>query len=103
MSVRRRHCVECPGCHTWYLVAFTPYKNGSYLVRTAHGANEEYTLYCFCEGAALPPRSWKWCTTRSCEVSKQAHHRGYGSPQEVWPVREQSPGASVGDDLARYL
>src|ERR1700722_13475459 len=34
MSFRIRHCVKCPKCHTWYLVGFSPYRNGAYLVRT---------------------------------------------------------------------
>jgi len=32
MGYRIRHCVECPKCLTRYLVACSPYRNGSYLV-----------------------------------------------------------------------
>ena len=43
---RIRHCVECPNCRTRYLIAFTPYSNGAYLIPTAEDSKEEYTLYC---------------------------------------------------------
>ena len=48
MPHRIRHCVECPKCLTQYLVGFSPYSNGSYLVPSVVGSSEEYTLYCSC-------------------------------------------------------
>src|SRR5579863_1613450 len=90
MSNRIRHCVECPKCRTHYLIAFSPYSNGSFLLRTVAGSSEEYTLHCFCEGA-LFPSVWKWCEAKPCEVSKGAHSRGYGMLDEVWPVTRRSP------------
>ncbi len=84
MTLRIRHCVECPKCHTCYLIACSPYKNGAYLVRKGTGSCEEYTLYCFCEGTQMPNR-WRWSEVKACEVSKAAHERGYGTLDEVWP------------------
>ena len=37
MTPRIRHCVECPKCHTRYLVGFSPYRNGSYLMPLSGG------------------------------------------------------------------
>ena len=88
MSIRIRHCVECPKCRTRYLIAFTPYRNGAFLVRTGGGSSEEYTLYCFCDGAHLP-NIWKWREARPCEVSKAAHDRGYGTRDEIWAITRQ--------------
>src|SRR5579862_2028717 len=84
MSVRIRHCVECPHCHTSYLIAFSPYRNRSYLVRTTP-SSDEYTLYCFCNGANQASIC-RWAPVKLCKVSKPAHDRGYGSPKEVRPV-----------------
>ena len=86
MSLRIRHCIECPKCKTWYLISFSPYKNGAYLVRAGDGSDQEYTLYCFCEGGSLANRR-RWCEVRTCEVLKPAHQRGYGSPDEIWPIK----------------
>ncbi|HZD09509.1 MAG TPA: hypothetical protein VE176_14735, partial [Candidatus Limnocylindrales bacterium] len=44
LMLRIRHCVECPKCLTRYLIAFSPYSNGSYLVPTVYGSSEEYIL-----------------------------------------------------------
>lgn len=90
MSSRVRHCVECPKCRTCYLIAFSPYGNGSFLVHTWAGSSEEYTLYCFCEGAHFPS-VWKWLKAKPCEVSKSAHDRGYGTLDEVWSITRRPP------------
>jgi len=84
MSFRIRHCVECPECHTCYLISCSPYKNGSYLVRSGAGSLEEYTLYCSCQHTRVP-RRWKSDELRAFEVSKAAHDRGYGRLGEIWP------------------
>jgi hypothetical protein len=84
MSRRVRHCVECPRCHTCYLIAFSPYSNGSYLVHMTSDL-EEYTLYCFCDGA----RKANVCRrpeVKACRVSKPTYERGYGSHDEVDPI-----------------
>jgi hypothetical protein len=85
MCPRIRHCVECPRCRTSYLIAFTPYRNGSYLLRMGVGAAEDFILYCFCEGEHKATVS-RWPEIKACKVSKPAHDRGYGSPDEVRPV-----------------
>ena len=88
MSLRIRHCVECPKCHICYLIAFNPYRNGAYLVRSGEGDSEEYTLYCFCEGAQIPNR-WRWRQVKVCEVTKVAHDRGYGTVDEIFAINPQ--------------
>ncbi len=63
-----RHCVECPKCHTRYLIAFSPYCNGSHLQRTAGGFSEEYILYCSCGRPPVSSR-WRWSEVMRCAVS----------------------------------
>ena len=82
MSDRIRHCVQCPKCHTWYILAFSPYGNGALLVPTIPGSSEEYTLYCSCAKPRAVSR-WRWCDVLTCAVSQLAHQRGYGSSEEV--------------------
>jgi hypothetical protein len=97
--LRTRHCVECPNCLTRYLIAFSPYSNGSYLVSTVYGSSEEYILYCCCTG--LPVVSpWRSRETKAYEVSNEAYHRGYGTPDEIFPLTNQ-PHWSF--DISRYL
>src|SRR5579862_7601570 len=81
---RIRHCVECPRCLTRYLVSCSPYENGSYLLPTIEGCQDEYTLYCRCKAAAS---RWKASEFKSCEVSPAAFERGYGTPQEIVEIR----------------
>src|SRR5437660_538137 len=82
MSSRVRHCVECPKCRTRYLVGFSPYPNGSYLLPITRGLCDEWILYCSC---ARPPHSsrWNWNELKLYDVGNQAHHRGYGPPEEI--------------------
>jgi hypothetical protein len=84
MPRRVRHCVECPRCHTCYLIAFSPYSNGSYLLRMT-GDFEEYTLYCFCDGTHKA-NVCRWPEVKACKVSRPTYERGYGSRDEVHPV-----------------
>ena len=88
LMTRIRHCVECPKCLTRYLIAFSPYSNGTYLVPTVYGSSEEYTLYCSCSGPPAASR-WRWSEMKTCEVSKGAYDRGYGTPEEILPVTNQ--------------
>ncbi|MFZ0732773.1 MAG: hypothetical protein WAM79_10660 [Candidatus Sulfotelmatobacter sp.] len=99
MSLRVRHCVECPKCHTRYLIAFSPYSNGAYLVRTGSSPFDEYTLYCFCQGLRLPSVS-KWRRAKACEVSKPAHDRGYGALDEIWPIASP-PADELGFEIPK--
>ena len=88
MAWRVRHCVECPACLTRYLVGFSPYENGSYLVPAAVGSWKEWTLYCSCGWPHRPSR-WHWDELRPYEVSKTAHLRGFGPPDEIIAVRQR--------------
>ena len=82
-----RHCVECSRCLTRYLIGFSPYPNGSYLVPLQDG--KEWVLYCSC---GRPPSSsrWSWSELKTYAVSRQAHGRGYGRPEEIVPVEKDS-------------
>lgn len=82
MSYRIRHCLECPRCQTWYIIALSPYRNGSLLVPTIPGSMDEYILYCACARPAFASR-WRWYEAQTCVVSKAAHDRGYGTDQEI--------------------
>ena len=100
MARRVRHCVECPRCHTCYLIAFSPYRNGSYLVPVLAGS-EEYTLYCFCDGAHQA-NVCRWPEVKACRISKPTYDRGYGSPDEVRPISRPS-GHDLSFHVSKYL
>jgi hypothetical protein len=78
-----RHCVECPTCRTRYLIGFSPYDNGSYLVPRFDVDSAEYRLYCAC---GRSPVSGRCEELKRYAVSKMAHDRGYGSPEEIVPI-----------------
>jgi hypothetical protein len=82
MTLRMRHCVECPKCHTRYLIGFSPYRNGSQLVPLASGVWEEWILYCSC---GRPATSSRWTSTelKVYTISDEAYGRGYGPPEEI--------------------
>ena len=82
-----RHCVECRKCATRYLIASSPYGNGSYIWRTPLSYSDECVLYCFCQ---RPPvlNDWKETDVKACVVSKAAHNRGYGTPQEIVAIEQ---------------
>ena len=85
MGNRLRHCVECPRCRMRYLVASSPYGNGSRLVQIVPGSTDEYVLYCACGTPAVASR-WKSNEMNVCEVSKAAHSRGYGMSDEIYVI-----------------
>jgi hypothetical protein len=89
MASRVRHCVECPKCFTRYLIGFSPYRNGSYLVPMNTGVQQQWTLYCSC-GSPHSPSRWSWDELRPYEVSNGAHIRGYGPPEEITALRRRS-------------
>jgi hypothetical protein len=101
MSIRIRRCVECPKCLTRYLIAFSPYRNRSYLVPTVPGSSEEYTLYCSCRRPLVVSR-WRWNEVKTCEVSRAAHDRGYGTAEEIVEMNHQ-PREAWTFDIAKYL
>jgi hypothetical protein len=85
MSLRIRCCVECPNCHTRYLLGFSPYSNGAYLVSSGAGSLEEFALYCSC---GRPPTLSRWnpAELKQYKVLTMAHHRGFGASDEIVPV-----------------
>ncbi len=92
MPVRIRHCVECPKCLTRYLIASSPYRNGSYVVPAVpylsgnYTLSDEYILFCTCGNPRVASR-WHGSAFKSYRVSKAAHKRGFGPPEEIVPVR----------------
>ena len=86
-----RHCVECPACLTRYLIGFSPYRNGSYLVPVAGGFQEEWALHCIC--GATPSR-WHWSELKMYAVSSGARRRGYGVSKEIVNVANLLRGSS---------
>ena len=82
-----RRCVECSRCRTRYLVGFSPYWNGAYLVPTRTGSFDAYTLYCSCS-RPLTPTVWKSSDMKAFAVAKPAYSRGYGTFDEIVPLQE---------------
>jgi len=98
---RIRHCVECPKCSLRYLISFSRYDNGSYLVPTITGSSEEYVLYCVCRTGMVASR-WKWSEVKTCEVWQAAYKRGYGTPDEI-VLLEHPPGDAWTFNVSQYL
>jgi hypothetical protein len=98
MAPRLRHCVECPECCSRYLIGFSPYSNGAYLLSGASEAPQDYQLFCFCRRPRVMSR-WSRNELKVYEVSNAAYVRGYGSESEIWlspqyssPAEEQRKG-----------
>jgi hypothetical protein len=98
--LRIRHCVQCPKCQTRYLISFSPYRNGSYLIPTVQGSLEEYVLYCSCRKGTLASLC-TWSDVESCQVSNAAYGRGYGTPEEIVAINQTRDTWSF--DPSRYL
>src|SRR5215510_2494642 len=92
MNLRIRHCFECPNCHTRYLVGFSPYRNGSYLVPATPGSTEEYMLYCSCAKPHAVSK-WKAGGLKPYLVSNPAYDCGYGTAEEIVPFKNATPNA----------
>jgi hypothetical protein len=88
-TARIRQCAECPKCRTRYLVAFSPYDNGSYLLPVVAGSWQEYILHCSC---GKPPACsrWHWDDFKTYAVSRAAYDRGYGTPDEVVKFNDEA-------------
>ena len=82
MTVRLRHCAECPLCLTRYLLGASPYTNGAYILTNARFESDEYTLYCSCAKPAVLTL-YRIRDLRLYKVSGTAHRRGYGAPDEI--------------------
>ena len=80
MPHRIRHCVECPKCHTRYLIGSSPYRNGSYIVSSVTSDSKVLTLYCSC---GRPATISRWSEFGAYAVSNGAYDRGYGPPNEI--------------------
>jgi len=98
---RIRHCAECPRCGTRYLIAGSPYRNGSYLLPTVIGCWDEYVLYCCCRELPVASR-WKAGEFKACEISKPAYDRGYGSAEEM-PLVHPGRREAWPHDAPRHL
>lgn len=98
---RIRHCAECPKCGTRYLIACSPYRNGSYLVPTVMGCGDEYILYCCCRELPVASR-WKAGELKACEISKPAYDRGYGTAEEM-PLVHSGTRDAWPFDASHYL
>ena len=90
MPSRIRHCVECSKCCTRYVIGFSPYDNGSYIVSNPSGGVDLLRLYCAC-GVS---NECKLSKLKVYAVSESAYARGYGSPDEIVPVRAAGEKAS---------
>ena len=101
MSARIRHCLQCPKCLTRYLVSASPYGDGSYLVHTTLHAVDEYLLYCACQTPAAVSR-FRCGDLHRCEVTKDAHRRGFGSPEEIVAIRRDD-SSSWSFDIEKYV
>jgi hypothetical protein len=86
LTRRFRHCVECPQCHTRYVMGFSPYDNGSYLTALHHELTEEWVLYCSCAAPIVSSR-WRYDELRFYAVSNSAYRRGYGCASEIVMAR----------------
>jgi hypothetical protein len=95
------HCAECPKCGTRYLIACSPYRNGSYLLPSVIGCWDEYVLYCCCRELPVASR-WKVGEFKACEISKAAYDRGYGSAEEM-PLLATGRREAWPHDAARHL
>jgi hypothetical protein len=99
MADRLRHCLECPQCSTRYVIGFSPYQNGSYLMSYVTESAEQYMLFCSCRRPPVCSR-WNGSDLKRYSVSNGAYCRGYGSAQEVWLLRHYAtpkPGFLITD------
>lgn len=93
MTLRIRHCVECPKCLTRYVIGSSPYRDGAYLVSRPAGGSEEHTLYCSCGRRSS---SIRWNDLKTYAVSSRAYDRGYGPPDEVVLVNNERSNVRQG-------
>jgi hypothetical protein len=85
MARHIRHCVECPKCGTRYLIGFSPYGNGSYLVSCHNGHSSDYLLHCSCGRSPLASRCGD---LKRYSILKSAYDRRYGSAEEIVPTSQ---------------
>src|SRR5207253_10934806 len=71
MPYRLHRCVECPKCHTRYIMGANPYGNGSYIV--SHVTVESDLLRLFC--------SWRLADYQECKLIEL---NAYAAPHSVY-------------------
>jgi hypothetical protein len=82
MNLCLRSCVECPRCHTRYIIGGNPYRNGSYISDHPSEGSDVRSLYCCCAGH-FDFFPFKLSELKTYSVSQWAYNRGYGSPDEI--------------------
>jgi hypothetical protein len=90
MPSRIRHCVECSKCRIRYVIGLSPYDNGSYIVSNPPGGVDLLKLYCSCGNSD----GFRLSELKTYAVAESAYARGYGSPDEIVPVRAAGEKAS---------
>jgi hypothetical protein len=93
MPLRLRSCVECPRCHTRYIIGANPYRNGSYISGNLSEDSDVRNLYCCCTGR-FGLLQFKLSELMTYSVSEWAYNRGYGSPDEIVLVDDKKRKAS---------
>ena len=93
MSSRIRSCVECPNCHTRYLIGFSSHSNGSYIVSHPQRAAVMHRLYSTCSNSPSP-YAFKFSKLKMYDISDWADRHACGSPEEIVLVRAATGKAS---------
>jgi hypothetical protein len=84
MTLHLLSCIECPRCHTRYIVGASPYRNGSYVSSHPSEGPDVHSLYCSCTGRfGFFLLKFKSSELKTYSVSEWAHARGFGSPDEI--------------------
>jgi hypothetical protein len=98
-----RSCVECPKCHTRYIIGANPYRNGSFMSSYPSGDTDLRRLYCSClrqigrssfklsqlktytesQSSHFGFFPFKLSELKTYAVPEWANARGYGSPDEI--------------------
>jgi len=70
-------------------------------MRTVEGCADEYALYCSCRKSTAASVC-RWNEVKTCAVSNAAYNRGYGTVEEIVPIRNR-PQDAWSLDVSRYL
>jgi hypothetical protein len=92
MSSRLHRCVECPKCHTRYIMGLDPYGNGSHIVSDAAEGTDLRRLFCSC---SVPEyHEFKLSELKAYGVPHSAYEGGYGSADEIVLTNDEQKQAS---------
>jgi hypothetical protein len=92
MPYRLHRCVECPKCHTRYILGANPYGNGSYIVSHDTVESDLRRLFCTCR---LPDyHEFKLNEMKAYAAPHSVYERGYGSPDEIVLLGDEQKQAS---------